>query len=505
MTNNLFAVINVGASAVRMYISQYVDGEETTIEYNIKPLRLGRDTFTKGYITLDNVYKATRILKKFSEKLDEYGIRDAYKAICTSGIREARNKLFFIDHVRINTGIDLEIIDATEEIHIKYLGLGTDFPILDTFEKEGMMFANISSGNVVINIKHDQQQVFSASLPYGILRLREMFRHISREKRYRAYEQYAQKMVRTIRASLSESISVNHLVCAGSSINLIRKLFPAAVSYIQRSDVQRLYDLIKLMSVDEIIKRYKLGKMQSVVLLPTLTVYLHLMDFTGSDGFYFTRQSFPKQLALFYKGIITEHQFFEKVRETFFRLGSRYTYDEAHSLQVTKFSLKIFDELQQIHSLDLKAREIIEGAAILHDIGIFMGYEGHHLHSYHIIQSIRIPGVDHDTINMMALVALLHRGYDEDLVYKYASDVSEKKLLMIRKLVTLMRVADSMDCSHLQLITNFSISLESNRLLIKAVGIKTPHVELTFFKQSNKEFVETFGIPVELEVGLAYE
>ena len=52
MKNKHFAIINIGASAFRMIISEYVEGKEKTLEYLVKPLSLGRATFTKGYISL---------------------------------------------------------------------------------------------------------------------------------------------------------------------------------------------------------------------------------------------------------------------------------------------------------------------------------------------------------------------------------------------------------------------------------------------------------------------
>lgn len=42
MKNGIFAAINIGASAFRMHISEYVNGEERTLEYLIKPFKIGR-------------------------------------------------------------------------------------------------------------------------------------------------------------------------------------------------------------------------------------------------------------------------------------------------------------------------------------------------------------------------------------------------------------------------------------------------------------------------------
>ena len=92
-----------------------------------KSLPLGKDTFSHGYISLDNIYKSVKILEGFAKKLDEYDLWKSYKALCTSGVREALNKYFFIDYIKNNTGIELEILEPSDEIYLKYLGLNRQY------------------------------------------------------------------------------------------------------------------------------------------------------------------------------------------------------------------------------------------------------------------------------------------------------------------------------------------------------------------------------------------
>jgi len=84
MKNGLFAVINVGASAIRMQISEFVEGKERILEYLVNPLRLGRDTFSKGFITLESLNKAVGIMTKFADKLTEY---DIWKNYCGKSVQ----------------------------------------------------------------------------------------------------------------------------------------------------------------------------------------------------------------------------------------------------------------------------------------------------------------------------------------------------------------------------------------------------------------------------------
>jgi exopolyphosphatase/guanosine-5'-triphosphate,3'-diphosphate pyrophosphatase len=62
-----------------------------------------------------------------------------------------------------------------------------------------------------------------------------------------------------------------------------------------------------------------------------------------------------------------------------------------------------------IHGLTDREREWLEYAAILHDLGVHISYEGHHKHSYYLIKNGDLRGFEPDEIETIALVARYHR------------------------------------------------------------------------------------------------
>ena len=224
MKTYLYGIINIGASAFRMAVSEVGKGYIKEIDYLLKPLRLGVDTFSQGYISLEHVKYAAEILRGFKNKLDEYGIK-YYKAVCTSGVREAGNKDFFIDYIKIHAGIDITILEPSEEVYIKYLAAKLSVAGFDNMEKAGVVFANIASGNITLSVTKGNNILYSGALPYGSLRLRQMFRHISPLKRHRAFDQYAENMVATVAGTISKKTKVKNLVGSGSSINMMLRIF----------------------------------------------------------------------------------------------------------------------------------------------------------------------------------------------------------------------------------------------------------------------------------------
>lgn len=505
MKNGHFAIINIGASAFRMIISEYSDGKEKTLEYMVKPLSLGRDTFTKGYISLENVYKSTDILKNFKLKMDEYKIERNYKALCTSGVREAQNRYFFIDYIRINAGIDLIILEPSDEIYIKYVGIRENLKKFAFFEKEGLLFANISSGNVAVSIHKNNIMIYSAALPYGSLRLNEIFKYVPIVNKYKAYEQYVANMFYTIKLALPQKFKFQYVAASGSSINLLIDILHPEKNIFLKKDLINLYNFVKTMDVNSIIKEYALRNTDAEILLPTIITYINLLLFTDKDEIHFSRTTFPAILSLYYSGTIKDKELHRRLRKSLYNFGDRYNFDKSHARIVSKYALKIFDNLKPILSLGSKERFLLEISAILHEIGYFINAKNHEEHSYHIIKAVNFPGFSKEDISIVALVALLHRenpnkNYDDILF-----TLSIEKRLVVNKLVSILRIADALDANHSRLIRDIKVVLANNKLKVIVKALKLPFLEEHSFRRKSKLFLETFGIRPELEVKIDYE
>jgi len=505
MKNGIFAVINVGASALRMQISEFTNYQEKTLEFLVKPLRLGRDTFSKGYITLDNVHKATEILLNFADKLKEYEIKSNYRAICTSSVRDAENRYFFIDHVRIKTGINLEIIDETDELFIKSVGVKSDIKDFHKMEGEGLLFLNLASGNIGVSLMKKDLRLFSAALPFGSLRICELFKGVNENLKYRAYEQYIHKMLHHLKTACKEIDSVKYLVGSGSSINLLNEVLNPKNNFIKLKELERLYNSTKQLPLTEISKLLNIDLYYAEVLKPTVYVYLSLMKLINADTLYFSKQSFPRQLILYYAKNIKEKKLNKKFITVIRNYTLRYEIDEKHASQVAKFSKKLFNKLKPLHSLKTKDLLILEAAALLHDVGYFIGINNHQEHSYYIANAFRMPGFDAETIEAISTIVLFHREkYHFSSDFRYTSLPIEKKLL-IRKLIALLKIADSLDASHMQLIKDIDIKMLSDSITVIAKANKKPFFEELTFYRKNKDFLQIYGVPINLKLNLLHE
>ena len=139
-----------------------------------------------------------------------------------------------------------------------------------------------------------------------------------------------------------------------------------------------------------------------------------------------------------------------------------------HALQVRDLALSLFDQLEDLHELDRRARRILEAAAILHDIGFSIDESKHHKHSYRLIRRQTMPGFDAREIELIANVARYHRKALPKPSHKSFKRLDDREQTLVRRLSAILRVADGMDRSHTASIGKLLCDRRAGRLILNA-------------------------------------
>ncbi len=118
----VLGVVDIGASAIRLVVGQDVPGSHPEVlEEASRAVLLGRDTFSTGRISAATMDAAIRALTGFRALMNSYGVTRV-RAVATSAVREAANAETFLDRVRVRTGLDVEMIDGSEESRLDVPG-----------------------------------------------------------------------------------------------------------------------------------------------------------------------------------------------------------------------------------------------------------------------------------------------------------------------------------------------------------------------------------------------
>lgn len=170
------AVIDIGATSIRMAIGE-IDRQRSVhvLETLIQAVNLGKDTFTRGSLSRGAIEECVRVLRSYRRKLQEYQILrpEQIRVVATSAVREAANRLAFLDRVYIGAGLQVEAIDEAEVNRITYLGVQPLLKLEPVRSAARTVVAEVGGGSTEILVLSGTNVVFSHTWRLGSLRLRK--------------------------------------------------------------------------------------------------------------------------------------------------------------------------------------------------------------------------------------------------------------------------------------------------------------------------------------------
>jgi exopolyphosphatase/guanosine-5'-triphosphate,3'-diphosphate pyrophosphatase len=183
------------------------------------------------------------------------------------------------------------------------------------------------------------------------------------------------------------------------------------------------------------------------------------------------------------------------------KLGRRYQFDEAHGKLVADLAATIFDDIQPIHGLGPRERLLLRAAAVLHDVGDFVRYDGHHKHSYYLILNSDIIGLTPEERTIVANVARYHRKSLPDPSHPNFRDLERDARAKVRALAAILRIADALDREHLGKVklVRAGVDRERRRLRLTITGDEDRELEEWTVKQKGDLLRDVFDLDVTIE------
>ena len=151
-----------------------------------------------------------------------------------------------------------------------------------------------------------------------------------------------------------------------------------------------------------------------------------------------------------------------------------YDPDPPHNESVTNLALSLFDGLRELHGYGSKERRLLEIAARLHDIGWSQVVLGkHHKAGARMILELDIPGMGEKDRGVVALIARYHtKALPDPSRHRRFAALSAPRRRLVEWLSGILRVADSLDASHLGIVKKLSCTMNGRviRLRLRVSG-----------------------------------
>jgi exopolyphosphatase/guanosine-5'-triphosphate,3'-diphosphate pyrophosphatase len=143
------------------------------------------------------------------------------------------------------------------------------------------------------------------------------------------------------------------------------------------------------------------------------------------------------------------HHLSDLRKRSVLRLAEQMDEDPAHSDHVASLALQLFDATAGRHGLGDDSREVLEAAALLANVGLFVSHAGHHKHSYYVIRnSEMLTGFTDREIELIAQVARYHRKSAPRKKHPEFAALDRDDQGRVRVLAGILRVAVGLDRNH---------------------------------------------------------
>lgn len=503
------AVIDVGTTSLRMAVAEILpDGDVHRLETLTRAVSLGKDTFTRGRISKSTMEDCVNVLKSYRRLLREYDITqpDQIRIVATSAVREAENRLAFLDRIYSATGLEIEPIDEAEVSRITYLGIQPYLKADTDLAGSCSVVVEIGGGSTEILVVHQGEVLYSYTHRLGSLRLRETVETIraSQAQSKRIMQSQIERTVNEVIGHVPEDRGTVELVALGGDVrfagaHLLLERDPNELGRLPLKELAAFTDAILNMSADQLVQKYHMGYPDAETVGPALLGYVLLGRGLGVNQILVSNTNLRDGLL---EDLAANESWTEDFREQVIRsgleLGRKFDFDEAHSRHVGKLCRSLFRALQDEHQLDSRYELLLYLAGLLHEIGLFVSNRAYHKHSFYLIINSELFGLAKRDLLLIALVARYHRRASPKPNHEGFATLDREQRIAVAKMAAILRVADALDRSYSQRVDEIRVSREKSKLVIAAPNVDDLSLEQLALKQTGTLFEEIFGMPVLL-------
>jgi exopolyphosphatase/guanosine-5'-triphosphate,3'-diphosphate pyrophosphatase len=270
------AAIDIGSNAARLLIAdttQDKDGKPQFNKLNLVrvPLRLGFDVFEKGEISKEKRGMVLQTMKAYGHLINAYGVKNVI-ACATSAMRDAANSADLIRKIKLETGLEIEIISGDLEASIIY-----ENHVAENMDTDhSYLYIDVGGGSTELTFFSDGKLIFKQSFNIGTIRL---IKDMVDDDKWNEMKDFIK----------AKTKGYKKIVAIGTGGN-INKVFSLSKKKDGKPlDLGLLKDYLKEIgsfSLEDRMNIYKLREDRADVIVPALQIYINVMRWADADEIY---------------------------------------------------------------------------------------------------------------------------------------------------------------------------------------------------------------------------
>ncbi|BCR06807.1 exopolyphosphatase [Desulfuromonas versatilis] len=500
------AAIDIGTNSIRCIIVEIVENGDFRILDDEKAMvRLGEGLYASGAISGGAWERAREALLRMRKIMDGLGV-ETIEAVATSAVRKAANGAEFLVAMERETGIGVRLIDGEEEAELAALSAWHHFDMANA----RYLLVDIGGGSVEVVSAVGRHIEEITSLELGAVFLTEHF--LAADPIPDKELSHLRKHIRQqLRAALDPAdFPVRYLIGSGGTMTTIagmvkagrKERYDSVHGYeVLHSEIVHLLAMLARKTCKERRSLPGLSPERADIIVAGVAVVDELMRLSGTNLLKVNERGIREGLIL---KSLQKHGYLERRRtvrdwRTSVQDFARSCHvDEGHGEQVAKLALQLFDALAQPFSLAERERQLLEAAALLHDVGYFISYSAHHKHSYHLIRYASLFDFSPREKELIANLARYHRKALPKKKHEGFAGLGREDQALVKRLGGILRLADGLDRRRSGAVSALQCELADGALRVRLEGAEDLSVELYGGQVKGDLFEQAFGCRLEL-------
>lgn len=493
-------VIDLGSNTTRLVVIGYTTHHSFKLLDEVREtVRLAEGVGADGQLRPAPMQRGVVAMKLFHSFCRSVGV-DRIVSVATSAVREATNQAEFLGKVQREAGLKLRVLSTEEEAYYGYLGAANALNLSDAF------LIDIGGGSTEVSAMRGRGYLRSFSQQAGVVRFTE---------RYVRSDPISNKDFKVLEAAAAESFvgldwlestGGTTLAGIGGTIRSLAEIDQKARRYplelvhgyvLPRERLEGIIEQLRGMTLRQREELPGLNRDRADLILAGAVILVQLMRQGRFTELIVSGQGLRE--GIFYEQFLIGEKplLFADMRGfSVQNLARIYHYEAIHAAKVRELALSLFDQLRSLHGYGEWERELLGYAAILHDIGVAVGYYDHHKHGAYLIVNSALQGFSHREMALLALIVRYHRKGDVSVdAYRDVLHTSDAE--RVASLAAMLRLAEYLERSKSQVIQGLHVELgDPIRVVTRSIGDAT--VEIWDANRRAGLFRKAFGKEIEI-------
>ncbi len=501
MKNEQVAIIDLGTNTFHLLLAEIDERDHYIIKGKYKePVQLGEGGINSGKIMPDPYKRGIKALRLFRTIIDNAGVSKIF-AYATSAIRSASNGNDFILSAKEQAGVHIKTINGNEEAALIYEGIknGIRLPFNDS-----TLLIDIGGGSVEFIVAHEGRVELLRSINIGCARLLDKIKPSNPIKPkeiaevYRLFDKELSGLIKELKefrlsmlvgasgtfetlATLvayqqKDKISIQNL----NGFQFGRKEFEWMHSRLLHSTRQ---ERDKMQGMDALrSEMIVMGSCLINYILTSLEIEQCLTSTHALKEGILNRYIREKKIKI---NQYVGHLEYDIRARSVLNLALKVHYEPDHTLKVSELCTNIWTALRDLIPCNTPTdKEMLQYAAILHDIGKFIHVSGHHKHGQYIVANSNLSGFVPSEMMIIGNIIRYHRRSFPKPEHLGINLLSEKDKKAVAILAGILRIGDNLDRGHRGFVTDIKINISEDKITMTIFAAHEVEMEMMFAKEN---------------------